>query len=108
MSENILQITDGNFEEEVIKSNILTMIDFWAAWCAPCTMITPVVEELAEEYKGKVKFVKFNVDENPQTAAKYSIRGIPTLLFFKNGEVINQLVGVQPKASIKKLLDENL
>ncbi|GAJ14918.1 unnamed protein product, partial [marine sediment metagenome] len=80
----------------------------WAVWCAPCFMIAPVVEELAEEYKGKVKFCKFNVDENPNTAAKYSIRGIPTLLFFKNGEVINQLVGVQPKASIKKLLDENL
>jgi len=108
MSGNMLQITDDNFEEEVLKSDIPIMIDFWAAWCAPCFMIAPVVEELAEEYKGKIKFGKFNVDENPDTAAKYSIRGIPTLLFFKNGEVINQLVGVQPKASIKKLLDENL
>ncbi len=108
MSENIVHLTDDNFEDEVIKSDILAMIDFWAEWCGPCKVIAPAVDELAEEYNGKVKVGKLNVDDNPNVSAKYSIRGIPTLLFFKEGKVVNQLVGVQSKAAIKKVFDENI
>lgn len=108
MSENIVHLTDDNFEDEVIKSDILTMIDFWAEWCGPCKVIAPVVDELAEEYNGKVKVGKLNVDDSPNVSAKYSIRGIPTLLFFKEGKVVNQLVGVQSKAAIQKVFDENI
>ena len=108
MSENLLNVTDNNFQEEVIKSDKLTMIDFWAEWCGPCKMIAPVIEELAEEYKGKAKIGKFNVDENPKISAQFGIRGIPTLLFFKNGKVLNQLVGVQSKGAIKQILDDNI
>lgn len=108
MGGNLLHFTDDNFEAEVLHSKVLTMIDFWAEWCGPCKMIAPAVEELAEEYSGKAKIGKLNVDENPNTAAKYSIRGIPTLLFLKDGEVVNQIVGVQSKAAIKKALDENI
>jgi thioredoxin 1 len=108
MSENIVHLTDDNFEDEVIKSDILTMIDFWAEWCGPCKVIAPVVDELAGEYNGKVKVGKLNVDNSPNVSAKYSIRGIPTLLFFKEGKVVNQLVGVQSKAAIKKVFDENI
>ena len=108
MSENIVHLTDDNFEDEVIKSDILAMVDFWAEWCGPCKVIAPAVDELAEEYNGKVKVGKLNVDDNPNVSAKYSIRGIPTLLFFKEGKVVNQLVGVQSKAAIKKVFDENI
>ncbi|PJA98667.1 MAG: thiol reductase thioredoxin [Ignavibacteriales bacterium CG_4_9_14_3_um_filter_30_11] len=99
------EITDDNFETEVIKSDLPVLIDFWAAWCGPCRMIAPIVEELAEEYSGKVKIGKLDVDNNQQTAIKYGVRSIPTLLVFKNGEVKNTIIGAVPKSQISQKLD---
>lgn len=93
-----VQITDSNFENEVIQSNIPVVIDFWAAWCGPCKMIAPIIEELATEYDGKIKVGKMDVDANPQTAIKYGVRSIPTVLFLKNGEVADKIIGAMPKA----------
>lgn len=101
-----LEITDSNFEQEVIKSDIPVMVDFWAPWCGPCRMIAPLIDELSNEYEGKVKVVKLNTDENPQTASEFQISAIPTLLFFKGGKVVKELVGVVPKEEIKKILDD--
>jgi thioredoxin 1 len=92
--------TDQNFEEEVIKSDIPVLVDFWAVWCGPCKMIAPIVEQLAEELSGKVKIGKLDVDSNQQTSIKYGIRGIPTLLIFKDGKVVDTIVGAVPKAVI--------
>ena len=97
--------TDDNFAEQVEGSGTLTIVDFWAEWCAPCRMLSPIVAELAEENKDSVKVGKLNVDENPKTATKFGIRGIPTLLFFKDGEVKEQLVGVRSKGEIQALID---
>ena len=97
-------ITDANFESEIIKSNIPVLIDFWAAWCGPCKVIAPIVEDLAKEYDGKVKVGKVDVDNNQQTAIKYGIRSIPTLLIMKNGKVNNTIVGAVPKAQIVQKL----
>jgi len=97
-------ITDANFESEIIKSNIPVLIDFWAAWCGPCKVIAPIVEDLAKEYDGKVKVGKVDVDNNQQTAIKYGIRSIPTLLIIKNGKVNNTIVGAVPKAQIVQKL----
>ncbi len=101
-------LTDDNFECEVLQSDSPVLVDFWAAWCGPCKAIAPVLEELAEEYSSKVKIGKLNIDENPSTPNKYGVRGIPTLLFFKDGKVIQQLVGVKPKSEIQKTIDSNL
>jgi len=105
---DLLQVTDGNFEEEIIKSDIPVMVDFWAEWCGPCKMVGPVVEELAEEYKGKIKIAKMDVDANRDTPAKFGIRNIPTLILFKGGEVAKMIIGAQPKShldeELKKLL----
>ena len=98
-------VTDSTFEEEVIKSANPVMVDFWAPWCGPCRMVAPIVEELAEEYDGKVEFVKLNTDDNPNTAVKYGIRSIPTLLVFKGGEPVGQIVGFRPKSDLKQRLD---
>lgn len=100
-----ITISDDNFENEVLKSNQPVLIDFWAAWCGPCKMIAPVVEELAGEYDGKVKIGKLDVDNNQQTAIKYGVRSIPTLLVFKNGEVKETIIGAVPKAQIAQKLD---
>ncbi len=100
-----LEITDENFESEVLKSDLPVLIDFWAAWCGPCRMIAPLVEELAGEYEGKVKIGKLDVDNNQQTAIKYGVRSIPTLLVFKNGEVKNTIIGAVPKSQISQKLD---
>ncbi len=105
MSGSETIFTDDNFKEKVEGSDTLTIVDFWAEWCAPCRMLSPIVAELAEENKDSVKVGKLNVDENPKTATKFGIRGIPTLLFFKDGEVKEQLVGVRSKGEIQALID---
>jgi thioredoxin 1 len=101
-------ITDANFESEVIKSNIPVLIDFWATWCGPCKAIAPIVEDLAKEYDGKVKVGKVDVDDNQQTAIKYGIRSIPTLLIMKNGKVNDTIVGAVPKTQIVQKLNAAL
>ncbi len=105
-NENLLNVTDSDFEEQILKSGVPALVDFWAAWCGPCRQVGPVVEELAGEYVGKIKVAKLNVDENKQTPGKYGVRGIPTLMVFKNGEVVDQIVGAVPKSRIKELLDK--
>jgi thioredoxin 1 len=100
------EVTDANFDSEVLKSDKPVLVDFWAPWCGPCRMVAPIVDELSEEYEGKVKFVKLNTDDNIRTASTYGIRSIPTLLVFKNGEVAGQLIGFRPKSDLKKRLDE--
>ena len=100
-----LKVDDKGFEEVVLKAKTPTLVDFWAAWCAPCRAIAPVVEELAKEYAGRVGFAKLNVDENPKTATQYGIRSIPTLLLFKNGKPVKQIVGFTPKKELQKEID---
>ena len=101
-----VEITDATFEEEVVKSDTPVVVDFWAEWCGPCKMIAPLVEELAGEYEGKVKFTKLDVDSNPQTPMQFGIRGIPTLLIFNDGKPVGQVVGAVPKSMLKKRVDE--
>ncbi|MGD8395553.1 MAG: thioredoxin [Candidatus Eiseniibacteriota bacterium] len=105
-----IEITDTNFENDVLQSNAPVLIDFWAEWCGPCKMISPIVEEVASEYTGRVKVGKVNVDHSPQVASKYGIRSIPTLLLFKDGEEKHRLVGAVPnvKAEISKMVDSVL
>jgi thioredoxin 1 len=105
MSGGVHSVTVDSWDKEVLQSSQPVMVDFWATWCAPCKMVAPTVEELAKEYAGKAKFVKVNTDENPDLASRYKIRGIPTLMFFKNGQVIDQIVGAVPKAHLKTKLD---
>ncbi len=105
-SEDVITLNEGNFEEEVIKSSVPVLVDFWAVWCGPCSMIAPVVEEIAKDMKGKVKVGKVNVDESPGLAGRFGIRAIPTLLIFKNGELVDQIIGVQPKAAIVAALNK--
>ncbi|MCC6236524.1 MAG: thioredoxin [Dehalococcoidia bacterium] len=100
--------SDSTFDTDVIGSDLPVLVDFWAPWCGPCRMVAPIVEELAEEYEGKVKFVKLNTDENPQVAGKYGIRSIPTLLVFKGGKPVGQIVGFRPKSDLEKRLQEVL
>ena len=103
-----IEITDQNFESEVIKSDKPVLVDFWAAWCAPCRMIAPIVEELAQEYDGKAKVGKLDVDSNQQTAIKYGVRSIPTVLLIKNGEVVDTIIGALPKTAFVEKLDAAL
>lgn len=103
-----LEITDANFAEEVEKSDVPVLIDFWAVWCGPCRMIAPIVEELAGEYQGKAKIGKVDVDNNPMIAGKFGIRSIPTLLIFKGGQVVDQIVGAVPKGNIVDKLNAHL
>jgi len=105
---NVVTVTDAEFESSVLQNDKPVMLDFWADWCQPCKMLAPTVEELAGEYQEKLMVGKLNVDDNPQTATRFGIRGIPTLLFFKGGQVVQQVVGVKSKAEIKKIIDENL
>lgn len=107
MSETTLQsVTDGNFESEVLSASKAqpVMVDFWAEWCRPCHMLAPTVDQIAQEYTGKLKVVKMNVDENASSPSRYNIRGIPTLLIFKDGEVADQIVGAVPKDQIQRVL----
>ncbi len=107
-SDKIITLTDQNFQEEVKAASTPVLVDFWAEWCAPCRMIAPVLDELAEEYDGKVKIGKVNVDDNRSTAAQYGVMSIPTLILFKNGEMVEQMVGAQPKENLAKVLQSAL
>ncbi len=101
-------VDDTNFDQIVLQAEIPVLVDFWAAWCAPCRMVAPLVEELAGEYDGRISFVKLDVDQNPKTASKYGIMSIPTLLIFKKGEPVSHIVGFRPKAELKRSLDAAL
>jgi thioredoxin 1 len=104
----MLEFTDQNFEKEVLQSKVPVLVDFWASWCMPCLKIAPLVEELSNEYDGKIKFGKMNVEDHLKVAQKYGIRSIPTLLIFKDGEVTSQLIGVQPKRNLIEKIKEVL
>lgn len=108
MSGNIIHVSDASFDEEVLKSATPTLVDFWADWCGPCKMIAPILEEIANEYGDKVKIAKFNIDENPETPPRYGIRGIPTLMLFKGGNVEATKVGALSKSQLSAFLDSNL
>ena len=101
-----VEINDGNFESEVLKSDLLFLVDFWAPWCGPCHMVTPIVEEIGKDYEGKLKVGKLNVDENSQTAGQYGIMSIPSVLFFKEGKVVDQIVGAVPKQHFVEKIDK--
>jgi thioredoxin 1 len=103
-----IEVNDSDFDQMVLKSDMPVLVDFWATWCAPCRMVAPVVEELAKEYEGKVTFAKVDVDHNAKTAGRYGIRSIPSLILFKKGEPISNIVGFRPKAELKKSLDAAL
>ncbi|MFH1198589.1 MAG: thioredoxin [Candidatus Omnitrophota bacterium] len=104
----MLNFTDDNFKKEVLGSDLPVLVDYWAPWCGPCKMIAPVIEELAKEYEGKVKIGKVNVDDSPKTATQYGIMSIPTLMFFKQGKVSDQITGALNKQALKKKIEENL
>ena len=106
MSTSVCEFTDNNFDSDVINSDVPVLIDFWAVWCGPCKAIAPVIEEVANEFEGKVKVGKVDVDQNQDTAMKYGVRSIPTLLIIKDGEVVNQIVGAVPKSNITDILNE--
>ncbi|HVB81583.1 MAG TPA: thioredoxin [Candidatus Binataceae bacterium] len=107
-SELVNHITDANFDQEVLKSDQAVLIDFWAPWCAPCRAIAPLIDELAGEYAGRLKVVKINVDDNPETPARYGVRGIPNLLIIKGGQVKEQIVGAVPKSHLVRAVDTAL
>ncbi len=108
MSKNIAHVTDSSFEEEVLKSNTPILVDYWAEWCGPCKAIAPVLEEISGEYEGKLTIVKMNIDDNQQTPQKYVVKGIPTLMIFKNGNVIGTKVGQISKAQLAAFIDSTI
>lgn len=103
---DVQQVSDASFDSDVLQADVPVLIDFWAPWCGPCKAIAPVVEELAGEYDGRLKVLKMNVDDNPQTPAQYGVRGIPNLILFKSGEVKQQIVGAVPKGHLVKAIDD--
>lgn len=108
MSEKIVHVTDDDFENEVLQSSAPVLVDYWAEWCGPCKMIAPVLDEIADEYDGRVKIAKLNIDDNPNTPPRYGIRGIPTLMLFKDGEVEATKVGAVSKSQLTAFIDSNL
>ena len=108
MSENTVELTDSNFDQEVLQSPVPVLVDFWASWCAPCRLIAPAVEAIAKDYAGRAKVGKVNVDENMSTPGKYNVRGIPALLVFKEGELRDQIVGASSKENIQAMLDRHI
>jgi thioredoxin 1 len=108
MSDLIAKLTDSSFDQEISSSNVPVLVDYWAEWCGPCKMIAPILEEVAKDYQGKLKVAKLNIDENPQTPPKFGIRGIPTLMLFKGGEVAATKVGALSKSQLASFLDSHL
>ncbi len=108
MSDNVFEVTDQNFEEEVLNSEKLVLVDFWAAWCAPCRTLAPTVDQIAQEFSDQAKVVKLNVDDNAKISAKYNIKGIPTLLLFKGGEIKDQIVGAASRDNIARMIQAQL
>lgn len=105
---NVNEVTDATFESEVLKSPLPVLVDFWAPWCGPCRAVAPVVDEIASDYNGKLKVLKLNTDENPKTAQSYRISGIPSLMVFKNGQPVEQVVGAVPKATLSKAVEKHI
>ncbi len=108
MAGSVITLTEANWKDEVVSSDTPVLVDFWAPWCGPCRIIAPIIEELAEEFEGKVKVGKLNTDENPNIAMQYGIRAIPTVILFKGGEVVDTRIGVQPKDALKQMLISHL
>jgi thioredoxin 1 len=108
MSEGIVQLTDAEFEAKVLQAEKPTLVDFWAEWCAPCRALTPVVEDVAKDFAGKVVVAKMNIDDHPNTPGRYAVRAIPTMLLFKDGEVVDQLVGLVSKAKLSEMIKKHL
>ncbi|MCC7441780.1 MAG: thioredoxin [Bdellovibrionales bacterium] len=107
-TKNVLQATDDNFQTEILGGEELALVDFWAEWCGPCRMLAPTIESLAEQYSGKLKVYKMNVDENPTTPTQFNIRGIPTVILFKGGKPVDQLVGNQPKEAFIQAIEKQI
>jgi thioredoxin len=107
-SEAILELSDASFDQEVLKSDVPVLVDFWAPWCGPCRAVAPIVEEISSAYEGKIKVGKLNVDENPSITMKFGIRSIPTLLVFKGGEAVEQIIGAVPKGEIERAVNSAL
>lgn len=107
-SKNVVNTTDQDFDTAVMKENNVSLVDFWAEWCGPCRLLGPTIDQIADEYQGKVKVFKMNVDENPMTPSRYNIRGIPTVLVFKNGQLVDQMVGNQPKDAITQVIQKHI
>lgn len=105
---SVVEVTDASFEDEVLKSDIPVLIDFWAEWCGPCKVLSPIIDEVSKDYEGRIKFAKLNIDENPNNTQKFGIRGIPTLIIFKNGDKEETSVGVLSKSELTSFLDKSL
>ena len=108
MSDNIINVTDSTFEQEVLSSDIPVLLDYWAEWCGPCKMIAPILNDIADEYSGKIKVAKLNIDENPGTPAKFGVRGIPTLMIFKSGSIEATKVGAMSKSQLSAFIDSTI